>query len=250
MVVSPARPMAAGSVVTTVHRGGFEALELEMPAGAVVWAEPGAFVSGSGDLDFAVTAAGSVRAMIGRLLSGERLMRQRIMARGPSRVVLAGEGPGGVLEIPMRTGDVLRATRGALLATLGSVQPRLFLDRHFARGVFTGMGWAQQELRGEGTAFLHAIGAILRYDLRPGETMAVQPDSIVAYDASARLDLRLWSNVVAGMFGGEGWFFCQVTGPGRVWVQSLSAHRALRQLRRTRRTSAHSSRTQIEEGTR
>jgi uncharacterized protein (AIM24 family) len=78
-----------------------------------------------------------------------------------------------------------------------------------------------QKLEGDGLAFVHAGGTIVSRELKPGESLRVDTGCIVAFQPSVSYDIQFVGNVKSAIFGGEGFFFVRLTGPGRVWLQSL-----------------------------
>ena len=88
-------------------------------------------------------------------------------------------------------------------------------------GFFGGEGFVMQKLEGDGLAFVHAGGTVLKRELSPGQTLLIDTGCIVAFTPSVQFEIQYVGKVKTALFGGEGLFFAKVTGPGTVWLQSL-----------------------------
>jgi uncharacterized protein (AIM24 family) len=88
-------------------------------------------------------------------------------------------------------------------------------------GFFGGEGFVMQKLEGDGLAFVHAGGTVVRRELQPGQTLMVDTGCLVAYTPSVNFEIQYVGKIKTALFGGEGLFFAKVTGPGTVWLQSL-----------------------------
>jgi uncharacterized protein (AIM24 family) len=92
-------------------------------------------------------------------------------------------------------------------------------------GFFGGEGFVMQRLDGDGLAFVHAGGTVVRRELQPGQTLLIDTGCIVALTPSVSFEIQYVGKIKTAMFGGEGLFFAKVTGPGSVWLQSLPLSR-------------------------
>jgi uncharacterized protein (AIM24 family) len=98
-------------------------------------------------------------------------------------------------------------------------------QRRLGTGIFGGEGFIMEKLEGDGFAFAHAGGYIIEKELQPGEILKVDTGCIVAYTPSVDFDIEMVRGIKNWMFGGEGLFFAKLTGPGKVWLQSLPISR-------------------------
>jgi uncharacterized protein (AIM24 family) len=98
-------------------------------------------------------------------------------------------------------------------------------QRKIGVGLFGGEGFIMQKLEGDGLCFVHAGGNIQHFDLKPGENLRVDTGCLVALQPSVNYDIQFVGKVKTALFGGEGIFFATLTGPGRVWLQSLPLSR-------------------------
>jgi uncharacterized protein (AIM24 family) len=88
-------------------------------------------------------------------------------------------------------------------------------------GFFGGEGFIMQKLDGDGLAFVHAGGTLLKRELQPGQTLLVDTGCVVAYTPDVNFEIQYVGKIKTALFGGEGLFFAKLTGPGTVWLQSL-----------------------------
>jgi len=101
------------------------------------------------------------------------------------------------------------------------VQLGIALQRKLGTGFFGGEGFIMQRLDGEGLAFVHAGGTVVKRELQPGQVLLVDTGCVVAYTPNVSFDIQYVGKIKTALFGGEGLFFAKMTGPGTVWLQSL-----------------------------
>jgi uncharacterized protein (TIGR00266 family) len=159
-----------------------------------------------------------------RLVTGESLFTTVYSNNAPSkqRVAFAAPYPGKILPMDLRQhGGLLICQRDAFLCAARGVSLGIALQRRLSTGFFGGEGFIMQKLEGDGMAFVHAGGTVLRRDLQPGQTIFVDTGCVVAYTGSVNFEIQYVGKIKTALFGGEGLFFAKVTGPGSVWLQSL-----------------------------
>ena len=101
------------------------------------------------------------------------------------------------------------------------IQLGIALQKKIGVGFFGGEGFIMQRLDGDGMAFMHAGGTIIERTLQPGETLRIDTGCIVAHEESVDFDIQFVGGLKSAIFGGEGLFFANLTGPGRIWMQTL-----------------------------
>ncbi|MNM70975.1 hypothetical protein D3C81_826200 [compost metagenome] len=94
-------------------------------------------------------------------------------------------------------------------------------QRKIMTGLFGGEGFIMQKLEGDGWVFIHAGGCVVERELAAGERLDVDTGCIVAYHPTVDMDVRRVKGIRSVLFGGEGVFLATLTGPGKVWLQSL-----------------------------
>ena len=110
--------------------------------------------------------------------------------------------------------------RRALCAARG-VSLGIYFQQKLSVGFFGGEGFIMQKLEGDGMAFVHAGGTVVRRTLQPGETLLVDTGCVVAFTPDVNFEIQYVGKIKTALFGGEGLFFAKLSGPGTVWLQSL-----------------------------
>ncbi len=210
-------------------------VEIELDPGESAVAEAGAFVwkdaaigmttvfgDGSGQ-----QGGGFMGALLGagkRLVTGESLFTTVFThnGTGKARVAFAAPTPGAILPIKLSDlGGTLICQKDAFLAAAKGVSIGIQFQRRVMTGLFGGEGFIMQKLEGDGWVFVQMGGTVVERTLGPGEQLHVDTGCLAAYTPSVAFDLEMVRGVKSVVFGGEGLFFARLTGPGKVWIQSL-----------------------------
>lgn len=159
-----------------------------------------------------------------RLVTGESLFTTVYVnnASGKQRVAFAAPYPGKILPMDLRQfGGTLICQKDAFLCAARGVSLGIAFQRRLGAGFFGGEGFIMQRLDGDGLAFVHAGGTVVKRELQPGQSLLVDTGCVVAYTPSVDFDIQYVGKVKTALFGGEGVFFARLAGPGTVWLQSL-----------------------------
>jgi uncharacterized protein (TIGR00266 family) len=197
-------------------------------AGAFMFMDPGiemATIFGDGSAkDQQGGVMGKLLGAGKRILTGESLF-MTVFANtsgGRQKVSFASPYPGKIIPLDLRqhSGTIL-CQKDAFLCAAKGISVGIALQRRLGVGFFGGEGFILQKLEGDGLAFVHAGGTIVSRDLAPGESLRVDTGCLVALDARVDYDIQTVPGIKTAIFGGEGLFFAKLTGPGRIWLQSL-----------------------------
>jgi len=159
-----------------------------------------------------------------RLITGESLFTTVFtnQAHSKLRVAFAAPFPGKIMPMDLRQlGGTLICQKDSFLCAAKGVSLGLYLQQKMSTGFFGGEGFIMQKLEGDGLAFVHAGGTVLKRDLQPGQTLLIDTGCVVAFTPNINFEIQYVGKIKTAMFGGEGLFFAKVTGPGTVWLQSL-----------------------------
>jgi uncharacterized protein (TIGR00266 family) len=159
-----------------------------------------------------------------RLVTGESLFTTVYtnQASGKQRVAFAAPYPGKILPMDLRQlGGTLICQKDAFLAAARGVSLGIAFQRKLSVGFFGGEGFIMQKLDGDGLAFVHAGGTVVKRELAAGRTLLVDTGCVVAYTQDINFEIQYVGKIKTALFGGEGLFFAKITGPGTVWLQSL-----------------------------
>jgi uncharacterized protein (TIGR00266 family) len=159
-----------------------------------------------------------------RLVTGESLFTTVYTnnARAKQRVAFAAPYPGKILAMDLRPlGGMLICQKDAFLCAARGVSLGIYLQQKIGVGFFGGEGFIMQKLEGDGLAFVHAGGTIVKRELQAGQTLLIDTGCVVALTSNVNFEIQYVGKVKTALFGGEGLFFAKVTGPGTVWLQTL-----------------------------
>jgi len=159
-----------------------------------------------------------------RLVTGESLFTTVYTnnAGAKQRIAFAAPYPGKILPMDLRQlGGTLICQKDAFLCAARGVSLGIAFQQKLSVGFFGGEGFIMQRLDGDGLAFVHAGGTVLRRELQAGQTLLVDTGCVVAYTPSVNFEIQYVGKIKTALFGGEGLFFAKLTGPGQVWMQSL-----------------------------
>lgn len=210
-----------------------QTVEIELDPGESVIAEAGAMNYFEGGIEFETRMGDGSdpdQGVLGKLfsagkraLTGESVFMTHFTNRAerPKRVAFAAPYPGAILPIDMQQiGGELLCQRDAFLAAALGTSVGIAFNKRLGSGFFGGEGFILQRLRGDGMAFAHACGAMIRKELN-NETLKVDTGCLVAFTPGIDYDISLSPGLKSMLFGGEGLFLAELSGTGTVWLQSL-----------------------------
>jgi uncharacterized protein (TIGR00266 family) len=159
---------------------------------------------------------------IKRVASGGSLFMTEYTAQGATaEVAFAAKLPGHILPIEMMPGHEYMLHRHGFLCATPQVQLSVGFQQSLGAGIFGGDGFLLQKVSGTGTAWLELSGELVVRDLAPGETLLVHPGHVGAFQGSVSFSITTVRGIRNIFFGGDGLFLAQLTGPGRIWLQTL-----------------------------
>ena len=159
-----------------------------------------------------------------RLITGESLFTTVYTNQASTklRVAFAAPYPGKILPMDLRQlGGTLICQKDAFLCAARGVSLGIAVQQKLSTGFFGGEGFIMQKLDGDGLAFVHAGGTVMRRTLQPGQVLMVDTGCVVAYTPNVNFEIQYVGKIKTALFGGEGLFLAKLTGPGEIWLQSL-----------------------------
>ena len=196
-------------------------------AGSMVWKDPSiemTTVFGDGSDDQGGGFMGKLLGAGKRLVTGESLFTTVFThtGSGKARVAFGAPVPGSILPIDLsQYGGRLICQKDSFLAAAKGVSIGIHFQKRMMTGLFGGEGFIMQKLDGDGWVFVQMGGTLVERELGPGEQLHVDTGCLAAYTQGVDFDLVTAGGVRSVLFGGEGLFFARLTGPGKVWIQSL-----------------------------
>ncbi len=163
-----------------------------------------------------------------RMLVGENLFMTAFtnVSHGIKQVSFASPYPGKIVPLDLlELGGKVICQKDAFLCAAKGVSIGIEFQRKLGTGLFGGEGFIMEKLEGDGLAFLHASGYVQQKQLASGEILKIDTGCIVGFTATVDYDIQFVGGIKNTIFGGEGLFFAQLRGPGKVWIQSLPVSR-------------------------
>lgn len=168
------------------------------------------------------TTNGGFGKAFGRMLSGEKLFQNIYTAQGgPGMIAFASSFPGSIRPFEIGPGQEMVFQKSAFLAGEAGVELSVFFNKKFGAGLFGGEGFIMQKVSGQGVVFAEFDGHVIEYELQPGQQIVVDTGHLAAMTPSCSMDIKSVPGVKNMLFGGEGIFNTIITGPGRVWLQTM-----------------------------
>ncbi len=158
-----------------------------------------------------------------RMLSGESLFVTVFYNQGSdyARVAFAAPYPGKIIPLDLAKTGTMLCQKDSFLCSAKGTDIDIAFTKRFGVGLFGGEGFILQRLSGDGWAFAHAGGTVTEQELAPGEVLRVDTGCIVAFQEQVDYDIQYVGKIKTALFGGEGLFYARLTGPGKIYLQSL-----------------------------
>lgn len=168
------------------------------------------------------TNAGGFGKALGRMFSGESMFRNTFTARGgEGMIAFASSFPGSIVPFEITPGRELIVQKSGFLASESTVELSVHIQKRLGAGFFGGEGFIMQKLSGYGTAFVEFDGAVMEYELAPGQRMVLDTGYLAAMEATCNMEIQQVAGLKNKLLGGEGFFNTVVSGPGKVWIQTM-----------------------------
>ena len=199
-----------------------QAVVVSLQTGDEIRAEAGAmtYMTDGISMDARLTG-GLLGGLKRKLLAGESLFLTYFKCDASAgKVAFSAPYPGKIIRFPLQSSAIL-CQRDAFLCATGEIQINVEFTKRLGAGFFGGEGFILERLEGTGEAFIHSGGTIIELTLKPGEKLRVDTGCLVAFDPAVDYDIEAVGGIKTALFGGEGLFFASMTGPGRVWIQTL-----------------------------
>lgn len=181
--------------------------------GAMAWMSPNMNME---------TNAGGLGKAFGRMFSGEAMFQNRYTAMGgEGMIAFASSFPGDIKVFEIAPGKEMIVQKKGFLASETSVELSVYLQKKLGAGFFGGEGFIMQKLSGNGLAFVEFDGHIEEYDLQVGQSIIVDTGYVAAMEGTCHMEIQTVKGIKNKLLGGEGFFNTVITGPGRVYLQSM-----------------------------
>jgi uncharacterized protein (TIGR00266 family) len=201
-------------------------LEIVLQPGESVISEAGqlSWMTASIDMHTSTQKAGGggMFGAIRRVASGGSLFMTEFTAQGaPGMVSFATKVPGHIVPLQLNGGQAFMVHRHGFLAGTPGVELTVGFQQSLGAGVFGGEGFRLQHVSGQGLAWIELSGEMIQYQLAPGEAMRVHPGHVGIFEQTVNFQITRIKGIKNMIFGGDGIFLAELTGPGHIWLQSL-----------------------------
>jgi uncharacterized protein (AIM24 family) len=165
------------------------------------------------------SGGGGFMAGLKRVVGGGGLFLTRY--EGPGSITFAAKMPGHIVPVDIAAGHSYLVHRHGWLCGTAGITPSIALQQSFRGGIYGGDGFILQKLDGQGRAWIELSGELTSYDLPPGQTILVHPGHVGMFQGTVQFQITRVPGIANMFFGGDGFHLVALTGPGRVWLQSL-----------------------------
>lgn len=207
-----------------IYGDDMQVVEIELDSGEGIRAETGAMLYMEQGIEMQTTTGGGMFSGFKRMLTGDSFFITTFLYNGAGKGHVAFGAPYPGKIIPLNLGELggrFICQKDGFLCAARGVEINIEFTRKFGAGMFGGEGFILQRLEGEGMAFVHAGGTILKRTLAAGEVLRVDTGCLVAFAPTVTYDIQFIGGFKNALFGGEGLFTATLTGPGPIYLQSL-----------------------------
>ena len=191
-------------------------------AGQTLCTESGAMSWMSANMHMDTNTGGGLKKAFGRLLSGESIFLNEYTAmNGEGMIAFASSFPGSIIPYQVTPGNGIIVQKRGFLAMEKGLELSMFFQKKLGKGFFGGEGFIMQRISGNGMVFLEIDGHCKTYELRAGQSIIVDTGYLAAMSESCTMDIETVKGAKNIFLGGEGLFHTRITGPGRVYLQSM-----------------------------
>lgn len=180
--------------------------------GSMVWMSPNMEME---------TTGGGLGKMFSKAFSGESMFQNIYTARGEGMIAFGSSFPGRILTLDVAPDREFILQKTAFLASEEGVQLSIHFNKKFGAGLFGGEGFIMQRLSGNGTAFVEVDGELVEYTLASGQQLIVDTGNVLGFESSVSIDIQQVKGIKNKLLGGEGFFNTVLTGPGKIWLQTM-----------------------------
>ncbi len=232
----PVSRQSSDEIDFVIHGAEMQFVEIELDpeesavaeAGAMMYKDPSIQLDTVfGDGSHNDTTGGFMDKLLGagkRLITGESMFTTVFthQGQGKAHVAFGAPFPGNIIPITLPNVDgVLICQKDSFLCAAKGVSIGVHFQKKILTGLFGGEGFIMQRLEGDGMVFVHAGGTVVERELKAGEVLHVDTGCIVAFTQTVEFDIQQVGGIKSALFGGEGLFFANLRGPGKIWLQSL-----------------------------
>lgn len=203
-----------------IKGGAFPVVVCELADGEQMITEKGSMVWMSPNMQMD-TRGGGLGKIFSKAFSGESMFQNIYTARGAGMIAFGSSFPGQIKAVTIAPGQDMILQKTAFLAAEPGVELSIHFNKKLGTGMFGGEGFIMQRLSGSGVAFAEIDGELVEYELREGQQIVADTGNVAGFTAGVKMEIQQVPGMKNKLLGGEGLFNTLLTGPGRVWLQTM-----------------------------
>lgn len=203
-----------------IKGGAFPVVVCELNDGERMITERGSMVWMTPNMKME-TRGGGLGKMFSKAFSGESMFQNIYTAKGNGMITFGSSFPGKILALNIAPGQDMILQKSAFLAAEPGVELSIHFNKKLGTGLFGGEGFIMQRLSGNGVAFAEIDGDLVEYELKDGQQLVVDTGNVAGFSSSVKMEIHQVPGLKNKLLGGEGLFNTILTGPGKVWLQTM-----------------------------
>lgn len=205
-----------------IQGNNLPSLDIELNRGESVFTEGGGMAWMRGNIEMSTNTRGGLMKGIMRSFAGESIFLTTYQSRqDEAQITFTPETIGSIITLELAAHETRICQKDAFMVAEDSIELSIHFKKRLGAGFFGGEGFILQKLTGPGLAWVEISGEVREVTLGRGEALTVDPGHVAMYEPSIDYDIRRVKGVRNMLFGGEGLFLAHLTGPGRVWLQTM-----------------------------
>ncbi len=212
-----------------IKGGSFPVVVCELDDGEQMITEKGSMVWMSPNIKMD-TKGGGLGRMFSKAISGESMFQNIYTANGNGMITFGSSFPGAIKPVIIDSTHEMIVQKSSFLASTSGVNLSIHFNKRFSAGLFGGEGFIMQRLSGNGIAFVEIDGELIEYNLVQGQRLVVDSGSVAGFETTVSMEIQQVPGLKNKIFGGEGLFNTVLTGPGKVWLQTMPIYNVAKAL--------------------
>lgn len=205
-----------------IQGGNLPVVVCKLQRGESMFTESGGMGWMTQGIEMNTNMEGGLFGSIARKFSGESIfMVTYTCTANEGTIAFPSSFPGSILAMDLQPGQSIIAQKSSFLCGERSVKLEVHFKKNLGVGFFGGEGFIMQRITGPGRVFLEVDGSVIKQTLNPGEMLKVDTGHIAAMSPSVAMEVKMLKGFKNVLFGGEGLFLTELTGPGDVWLQTM-----------------------------
>lgn len=205
-----------------IFGGNLPAVTITLNNGESIYTQSGGMTWLTDNIVMNTNMKGGFFKGLGRMLTGESVFMATYTAQADgAEITLASSFPGSIVAVDISNGNMI-IQKSAFLCAQPTVELSMYVNKNIGSGFFGGEGFVLQKLSGKGLAFFEIDGACCEKELASGEVLKVDTGNVAAFEEQVKYEVEKVKGFKNVLFGGEGLFLTKLTGPGKVWLQTMT----------------------------